>query len=268
MVSERNRILELVEYFQSLGIEVNMKTKARGNKGFFKTNGKGYRIDVAKSLEEDSALSVLIHEFAHYFHYLNDKTLRDLTFIIDDNDILLEELLALTVEDIPKDFALSLFSQKEILNQEIKTFSSKIKKLYPDFKLSQPCKPIEKDIKTQGLSCLLKYDRVKMLKGFSYKLYSVDDTDFLKTKITESHIDYLKLKSKQRLLRRINSKISKLNKYYNSETELFARSIEKYFLEHSSFSKIAPNLKEVYDTTIKTERFPILNKINKIVGLL
>ena len=173
---------------------------------------------------------------------MNDKSLRDLTFIIDKNDIILEELLALTVEDIPKDFAQTLFSQKEAVSKEIKKLSLKIKNIYPDFKLSQPNKTIEKDIKSQGLSCLLKYDRVKMLKGFSFKLYSIDDLDFLKTKFSQTHIDYLKLKSKQRILRRINSRIQKLNKYYNSETELFSSSLEKYFLNPSTFNKIAPNL--------------------------
>ena len=42
MVSERNRIIRLKEYFESLGIEVNIgKNKARGNKGFFRGTNNG-----------------------------------------------------------------------------------------------------------------------------------------------------------------------------------------------------------------------------------
>ena len=36
MASERNRILDVLNYVESCGIEVNIgKNKARGNKGFF-----------------------------------------------------------------------------------------------------------------------------------------------------------------------------------------------------------------------------------------
>ena len=204
MVSKRNRILELVEFYKSLGIEVNLKNKARGNKGFFKTNGKGYRIDVSHKLDETAVLSVLIHEFAHYFHYLNDKTLKDLSFIIDNNETILEELLNLTVDEIPKDFAENLFCQKDKIKKEIKTLTTSITETYPNFKLSKPFLLIEKDLKKNGLSCLIKHDRVKLITGFSYKLYSIDN---LSQKLPQTHLDYLLIKSKQRALNRINSKI-------------------------------------------------------------
>ena len=88
MASERNRILNLIEYIQSYGITVNIgKNKAQVNKGFFKvTNKEKYRIDIAKGLDEISILSCLVHEFSHFIHYKYDNTLKNLDFILDSKN--------------------------------------------------------------------------------------------------------------------------------------------------------------------------------------
>ena len=70
MASERNRILNCVNFLEKQGIRVNIgKNKARGNKGFFKVGRDLYRIDVAKGLDDEVIISTLCHEFSHFIHY-------------------------------------------------------------------------------------------------------------------------------------------------------------------------------------------------------
>ena len=104
MVSTRNRILNLVDYIESTGVVVNIgKNKARGNKGFFKAVGDKYRIDISSKLDDETVLRILIHEFAHFIHYQNDKTLKKLDFIFDDvSDDLLDEMITLCIKDYKK----------------------------------------------------------------------------------------------------------------------------------------------------------------------
>ena len=121
MVSERDRILKLSEYLESLGLVVNLgKNKARGNKGFFAVKSEKFRIDLSKDLSDAEALRVLVHEFSHYIHYKNDKTLKSLSFLnAEINDTLMEELIATTVESIPKETVKPLFELQETLKKEI-----------------------------------------------------------------------------------------------------------------------------------------------------
>lgn len=201
MVSQRNRIINLVNYLETLGIIVNIgKNKARGNKGFFKVVNNNYRIDIANNLTEDAILRVLVHEFAHYVHYKNDKSLKSLDFILPNlNDDLHEELISLTVESIPKESIKPLFDIKERLEDELKTTQSSF------------------------------FNNIK-----------------------------------QRQLRSINSKIQRLNRYYNSYTELFARSMEIYVLENDKFSKKAPLLKKLYDSELSKKQNLELSNFIKI----
>ena len=201
MVSQRNRIINLVNYLETLGIVVNMgKNKARGNKGFFKVVNNNYRIDIANNLTEDAILRVLVHEFAHYVHYKNDKSLKSLDFILPNlNDDLHEELISLTVESIPKESIKPLFDIKERLEDELRTTQSSF------------------------------FNNIK-----------------------------------QRQLRSINSKIQRLNRYYNSYTELFARSMEIYVLENDKFSKKAPLLKKLYDSEFSKKQNLELSNFIKI----
>lgn len=246
MDCERNRIIKIVEYLKSLGIEVNIgKNKARGNRGLFKVSNNKFKIDIAKNQDDNIVLRTLVHEFAHFVHYHYDKTLQSLDFIFgNESNNLIEELIQLTVDSIPKSSVQSIFDAKKHLQDEIKIIATSIAKLYPDFKLSKPCKEIEQTIKKTNLRYLLKYDRVKVQEGFSTKIYTIDSIQ-----TTEDIQLYLKLKSLQRALRRVNSKITRLNKYYNSPTELFARSLEAYIFNNANFTKKRPLLAKFFNTS-------------------
>ena len=240
MVSERNRILRLKEYFESLGIEVNIgKNKARGNKGFFRgTNNGAYRIDISKNISEEETLSVLLHEFAHFVHFKHDKTLSSLDFAFDNlTDTMSEELVNVTVKRIPKNDAKALFDKKDKLASEVKDMAKQIKQTYPDFKLSVPYKKFERHF-SLPLRYLLKYDRI----NFNNTIYSVENLGKDFYELSDEEILYVKIKSKQRMISRINGKISKLNRYYNSPTELFARFVELFYSDRNCAEQIAPNV--------------------------
>ena len=162
MVSQRNRILELSNYLSSIGIEINIgKTKARGNNGVFIRKKSLYRIDISKSVPAEKIDSVVLHEFAHYLHSLYDKNLSDLSFIFGElSDTELEELLSVTVNEVPKDFAREICEQRNIIQAEIKELAKILKESYPNFVLSTPCKEIERLI-PKPLKYLIKYDQVK-----------------------------------------------------------------------------------------------------------
>lgn len=245
MVSERNRILRLKEYFESLGIEVNIgKNKARGNKGFFRgTNNGAYRIDISKNIGEEETLSVLLHEFAHFVHFKYDKTLSSLDFAFDNiTDMMNEELVNVTVKKIPKTEAKVLFDKKDKLASEIKEMTKQIKQTYPDFKVSTPCKKFERHF-SLPVKYLLKYDRI----NFNNTIYSVENLGKDFYELSDEEILYVQIKSKQRMIGRINARISKLNRYYNNPTELFARFIELFYSDKNSAELIAPNVCKLFN---------------------
>lgn len=259
MVSERNRIIELKEYFSNLGINVNIgKTKARGHKGIFLHSPEDSRIDIAKNINEADTLSALLHEFAHYVHYSYDKNLKSLSFVFDDfSDDIKEELIKVTVQDVPKEFASQLYNTKDSINNEIKNLSKIIKTHYPEFKLSENNKEIEKSL-SLPVKYLLKYDNVKCFN----RLLSVKNIDE-HTNLNEVQKNYIKLKSKQRALKRINSKINRLNKYYNNTSELFARFIDAYYTKPDLTKKLAP----IACSKLKNANIQLFDCINKIFNI-
>ena len=113
-------------------------------------------------------------------------------------------------------------------------------KKYSDFN-KKGSLTLEKEVKKSYLRYLLKHDNVKVLDGFTVKIYSLDDLDNTDTS------KYLKWHSCKRKLRSIDSKISKLNKYYNSNAELFARAFEMYVLNREELNKKAPNVAKCYN---------------------
>jgi len=253
MVSERDRILDVSDYLESLGIEVNIgKNKARGNKGFFKVIGKKFRIDISKEHSKEESIKVLAHEFAHYVHYCNDKKLQSLNFIFANLDATLqEELITLTVDLVPKDSAKYLFDIKFNLKQEINNLTNLIRQSHPDFKSTVKDKYIESKLKFP-FRYLLKYDRVKVAD----KLYSLEDV-----KDNELY-NYLALQSKKRALKRVNSKISRLNKYYNSPTELFARAFEYYVSNEELLKQKAPNVYKAFKSTDNKLLVGFIDRLN------
>ena len=248
MAGQRDRILKIINYLESLGIEVNIgKNKARGNKGFFKTNNNSYRIDISKGLSEEETLRVLVHELAHYVHYCEDKTLKSLNFIFGkDYENFQEDLISLTVDAVPKDFANKLFDIRDSIKNEINDISKQIKAFYPDIRLSQDNNKIAKDISKSEYKYLLKYDKVRVFSGFRNKVYSIENLRKEFPDIKPEHERYLQLNSLKRKLRRINSRISRLNRYYNKPSELFARSMEYFILKPECMKHETPKLYEYY----------------------
>jgi len=263
MVSERNRIIDLVKYIESCGVTVNLgKNKARGNKGVFRTTNGAYRIDVAKGCDENSMLQVLIHEFTHFIHYSYDKSLKSLDFIIKDNNTELEEeMLSLTVETISKNSVEPIFKMKKALQSEIKMLVDNLKQIIPDFKASEKNKFLELKINKKPYKHLLKHDVVKVIDFFSTKIYKISELENIDPNMENAILYYLQLKSKQRKLNRINSRISKLNKYYNSATELLARSVEIYITNKPLMQQKAPNLLKIYDNIVIENKIPMFTKM-------
>lgn len=235
----------MVEFIRRLGINVHTDTKARGHQGFF-LNG---RIDISSKLPPKRKIEVLIHEFTHMIHYKIDSTIGrshgNLSVLFPNSDIdrIEKELLCVT-RFVDKNKSLTILqAHKDKINSELKTLSDKIKADYPDFKRSYPYKKFENAIKNTDAKYLLKYDRVKVKTFLSRntKFYTIDslDEDFFKL---EDHArNYIRIRSKQRALKRISSRINRLNAYYKRPSELFARFIEGLFIDTQKVSELAPH---------------------------
>lgn len=249
MACERDCILEFVNYLKSLDIDVNIgKNKAGGNNGFFKAVRNKYRIDISKNLSESEIIRVLIHEFVHYLHYKSDKTLKSTDFIFNGlYGSYEEDLIKLTVDSIPKMTARELFIQKDDCKKEIDRLINKLAVAFPDVKLSNKNNIIEKSILKTDLKYLLKHDRVRVISPFSRKVYSIENIEKSFSSANPEYINYIKLCSKKRELNRLNSKISRLNRYYNSPAELIARSFEYYILKPDYMCSLTPNLYSYYN---------------------
>lgn len=261
MACQRDGIISLKNYIESLGISINIgKNKARGNRGFFRVSkNKQFRIDIATGLSEEEIVQVLVHETIHYIHYYYDKTLKSLDFIFDKyNGDYEEALLSLTVDSIPKSSVEPLFEKKNELKSEISRYTDSIKKLYPDIKLSNRKNELEKQLLRTDAKYLLKYDSVKVFSGFSFKLYSIKNVNNDFKSLTSAQYDYLKLMSAKRKLSKINSRISRLNRYYSTPTELLARSFEYFVLKPEDMKQKTPELYEYYKKVINENKLPIL----------
>lgn len=234
----------LIRFLTNLGLDVKTNTNARGHQGFFL---KG-RIDISKKLDDDRAIEVLVHEFAHYIHskiesniYKNGGSLEKL-FLLDDTSFIEKELLRVTdfVDRSSRLIALKKF-KKQIADQ-IKTYQEQIRLEYPEFMRSKEFKEFEKYIKHSNARYLLKYDRVKIISTFLRRktLISIDslETDFRDMPV--AFATYIRLKSQQRKQARVARRINKYKKYYNRPTELFARFVEGLFTDSDIIRKIAP----------------------------
>ena len=168
------------------------------------------------------------------------------------------------VETIPKENVKPIFDEKNNLQNQINILSKKIKNNYPDFKPSEKLNHLENIINKTPYKYLLKHDIVKIVDLFSTKIYSLNNLKQIVPNVDDCIIDYLNLRSKQRKLKRINNKISKLNKYYNSTTELFARSIELFICNKEIAKTFAPNLTNHYENVIKMNKIPMLNDVVNI----
>ena len=243
---------ELIKYIKSLGLIVNTGTKARGHKGFFLEN----RIDISKELVDDKIIPVLLHEFTHYIHYKIEPEMNKTggTFrriFNSDNPIYSAELDKVTQFVDENSRLMDLYKQKNNLKEKILLEESVIKGYFPKFKRSAPFKPLEKIIKKTDMKYLLKYDRVKIWGGnftFKTRIISVEDMekDF---KGAEIYIySYIRLKSYQRMLNKISSRINRYKKYYSKPAEKFARFVEGLYLDEEWIEAIAPeSVKKFYE---------------------
>lgn len=263
MVSKRDCFIDFTNYLESLGINVNIsKNKARGYHGLFiAKKGEPFRIDISKDVNESNVIPILLHEFAHYIHYRYDSSLSSLDFIFKDiNDDEMEELLRVTVEKIPQNTAQSLYNKKNEVSDSIQQLAEIIRLEYPDFRLSKPYKQIEQTLKSP-VRYLLKADRVKYLN----KIYSIENLNEDFKSLTKCQAAYILLKSKQRFMSRINSRINKLNKYYNTPTELWARFCEMFFTDINKTKKLAPVLSLRFIDILNTNKIKELSDVNKIL---
>ena len=243
---------ELITYIKNLGLTVNTATKARGHRGFFLNN----RIDISKNIEENKIVPTLLHEFAHYIHYKIEPEINKsggtLNKIFNsDNPIYKSELEKVTQFVDENSRLVNLYNQKHQLKEKIDIEEYVIKKYFPEFKRSEPFKLIEKIIKKSEMKYLLKYDRVKIWNGSLSLKTRVISTDNVENDFPnyEKYVySYLKLKSYQRKLNKISSRISKYNKYYSSPTEMFARFVEGLYLDEEWVEALAPEtVKKFYE---------------------
>ena len=133
--------------------------------------------------------------------------------------------------------------------------------VYPNFKVSEPFKPIERLLK-YPVKYLLKYDKIQVLT----QIYAIDtlENDF-KT-LTEEQIAYIRLKSNQRQLARINSKINRLNKYYNQSSELWARFFELFFTNREAVEKLAPSISARFLNFINNKTVKEIEAVDAILN--
>lgn len=249
----------MIEFIENLGLKVNTKTKARGHQGFFLKN----RIDISSSLSNKRKIEVLIHEFTHYIHAKLDplalKNQADLSVLFPKSDIKkIENELYQVTRFLEKNKAISkLDEQREETLKNIKYYDSLIKKEYPDFKRSYPCKSFEKEIKKTDAKYLLKYDRVQVKAMFLGKTsyYAVKNIDEDFPYLKSVYKNYIILKSHQRMLKRISGRINRLNKYYKKPTELFARFVEALFIDTAAVSDIAPHAYLVFCRELSENKY-------------
>jgi len=236
--------IDMVAFLRNLGLTVNTNTKARGHQGFFFNN----RIDISHNLSDKRKIEVLIHEFTHFVHYQIEsdilKTQGSLKALFPSADIktIEDELYKVTrFVDTNKSYSL-LEEQKSKISQEIKNLDKKIKENYPDFKRSYDYPCFTKLINKTDAKYLLKYDRVQIKTMFfgANKLYTINNIDEDFPNLNEDVKNYIRIKALQRKLKRVSSRLNKLEKYYRRPTELFARFIEGLFIDTNKVAELAP----------------------------
>lgn len=242
---------ELVHYFESLGLEVNLNTKARGHMGFFLAN----RIDISKHTPLYRVVPTLLHEFAHYIYEKVEKS-GSYSPLFDDacpvgrryglkeenKSLLQAELLAVTNFVDENSLCKRLYQHKEQVKRRIKSLETIIKEDYPNFMRSKNFKEFDKFIKRSKARYLLKYDKIKLISRFlrRVEIYSLDSIEVDFPDMPKAFAAYIRLKSAQRKQSRISARINKYNKYYSKPTELFARLVEGLYIDEEKTRQLAP----------------------------
>ncbi|MBQ7449988.1 hypothetical protein IJS77_01110 [bacterium] len=235
---------DFLKYLHSLGLNVNTRTKARGNKGFF----SGNRIDISKNVEDERFFDTLAHEFAHYVHskiepdnFKNGGSLKIL-FNCNYTKEIERELIQVTNFIDPNSKLERLLAIKEEYKKRIKYKEAQIKSVCPDFQKSKPYKPFDKVIRKSKAKYLLKHDRIKLITPFLKRIeqYSIATAHLDFPELKPEFIDILKLKSLQKKQTNNSRRINKYKKYYGSPVELFARFIQSLVYDEQITKTIAP----------------------------
>ena len=258
----------LVRFFKSLDIEVKTSTKARGHQGFYFKN----RIDVSRHLNDDRAVEVLVHEFAHYIHskiepniYKNGGSLENI-FSLEDTSLIEKELMRVTDFVDKNSRMITLKKYRQQFNNQIKEYQRLIQEEYPSFQRSKPFKEFDKYIKNSNARYLLKYDRVKIVSRFLRRetLLNIDNLENDFRDMPQSFAFYIKLKSLQRKQSRVSRRINRLSKYYKRPTELFARFVEGYFFSREKISLIAPYTAYRFNELLEVGHYYELEELFKL----
>ncbi len=235
---------DFINYLNALGIRVNTRTKARGNRGFF----SGDRIDISRNIEDERFIDTLAHEFAHYVHSKiepqNFKKGGSLTVLFNKEETgeIEKELIDVTRFIDPNSKMEKLLSIKDEYKKRIKIKEEKIKSVCPDFQKSKPYNPFDKAIKRSKAKYLLKHDRVKLITPFLRRVeqYSITTAHLDFPELRPEFIDILKLKSLQKKQANNSRRINKYKKYYSSPTELFARFVQSLVFDEEKTKILAP----------------------------
>ena len=241
---------ELVKYFKNLGLDVHTTTKARGHHGFFLKN----RIDISKNLPEYKKVPTLLHEFAHYIHSKLEPDMPKTggsfeALFKSSNPIIQTELLRVTNFVDENSLCRKLEQHKKIIKEKIKEQENIIKKDYPKFMRSKRFREFEKYIKKSDAKYLLKYDRIKLIRGFwkkDIKIYTIDTIEKDFPDMPKAFAAYIRLRSYQKKQTRISARINKSRKYYTKPTELFARFVEGIFIDKDYTASLAPETAKIF----------------------
>ncbi len=258
---------DFINYLMSLGVTVNTKTKARGNKGFYCKN----RIDISKNIDDERFLDTLAHEFAHYIHAkIEPKTFSkggSLQKLFNCENILdfEEELINVTHFIDPNSKLEKLLEIKGQYQKRIKSKEKEIKMTCPDFQRSKPYKPFDKAIKKSKAKYLLKHDRVKIITPFLKKIemYSIGTAHLDFPELKPEFINILKLKSLQKKQANNSRRINKYKKYYGSPNELFARFIQSIVYDEAKTKALAPKTCERFFELLESGYYMELNYLFK-----
>lgn len=269
MVEIRNRIdkREFIKFLKSLGIDVHLNTKARGHQGFCTVK----RIDISKNLEEEKVIDVLLHEFAHFVHFKlepeivkTDGTLEKIFHTKEQAELnkIEKELLQITQFVFDSTQIRRLKAVKENLAVKIKAERDLIRSKYPKYQTGKKFQEFEKYIRHTNAKYLLKYDRVLIKGGW----FNHDTTISIKTidldfpRMPKEFCAYIKMKSYERHRQRINSRLSKINRYLNNPTELFARFFQFYCEDKEAAEKFAPTATTRFKNLLSKKYYPFLNE--------
>lgn len=85
--------------------------------------------------------------------------------------------------------------------------------------------------------------------------YSIETIDSDFPQLSTPVRDYIRLKSAQRNLKRISSRLTKLNSYYKRPSELFARFVEALFADTNKVTELAPYTYLVFCKELANNRY-------------